>query len=372
MPPYGVAQQQGALRGDRQAVPVDRVERGERVAEDGEVLGPRRHPLVEVPAVDGGAGEGHVGQRLGLFEQVADQRVPQVLTGEADEVVVLLGRPAAARAAQGDDPPALLDGQQEARAAGPAVPPVGLDVDDREAVAGRGGGEIQAAGVRQARVDLASLCRGQAEGGQPVGGLGAAARGVDDQVRVEGPLGAVVGPDPYARDRGVRAGQAHRLRALDDLDPLVGQDPRADRRVQQVPAGQDHVVGLGPAPEPASCAQGDDVRRDRPPVRPGLPERPGDPGQQVLHGPRPARPEHVGVPCLRQSLAGSGSGGQRVALHDDDPVGDIGQRACREHAAVGSPQDDGGSGGGGAVSHARAFSLPGAAARERTASMWSR
>lgn len=333
------------MRRDRHTVPVDRVVRGQRVADDREPVGPAPRTLVVVAAVHGGPGEGDAGQRLGAREELPDHGMAQLLRGEPLEVALVGGRFAPSRARQHDHPAPVLDGQQKARPAGAPLARVGLHIDDGEAFPRALGSEVHPTGVRQAGVDLALLRCGEAECRQPLRCAGASSGGVDDQVGRQDGLVACGAADADSGDSGGGSFEAERLGTLDELDPVVAEDQRTDDRVEQVTADQDHVVGLVPATEPALGRQHDHVRRDREVAGAGFREPSGDTRQEFLDRPGTAGPQGVRVLGLGQVLAALGALGQGVPLDDRDDVRELGQGAGREHAGEAAAEDDGGSQG---------------------------
>lgn len=205
-----------------------------------------------VPAVDGRTRDHHVGQRLRLRDQLADDRVPQV-PGETLEGLGILGGFAAPGPREGDEPAVPLDRDQRRRPAGNRIARIGLDVhDDGEGAPEVLRGAEDPAGVHQARVDGPYGRPRHAEPGQPVRGVGGPAGGVDHQVRLHDPLLAAPLAHPDPGDAPRVTFQAQHLRTVDDGDPGQGPDGPADVPVQEVTAGDDHVVGgLRPAAEPA-------------------------------------------------------------------------------------------------------------------------
>src|SRR5690606_15707084 len=104
----------------------------------------------------------------------------------------------------------------------------------------RGDGRpVEPAGVGEAGVDAVLAQTGDAEAGQPLGGAGGAAGGVDDQVGGEFGRHAVGGADQHAGDLAGVTEQPDGPGAGADPDPRVLADPAPHHTVGQVTARGD-------------------------------------------------------------------------------------------------------------------------------------
>ena len=327
-----VVDRNGGERGDRHALAVHGVERAGRVAHDGEPRRPARQPVVAVADVVRAVVAPDRRHRLGVLQEPVDDRVGQA--GRERLVAARVGgRLVAARAADGHEPPVVLDRRHDAE---PALGRHGGDHEDELGLRLAGASE-HAGAVDDAGVDLLPLRAAVAEGLDPVRRRGPTAGCVDDEVGLEvldRPVAGPAGPQLDARHPGaaVIGGQADDLGAVAHLDVGDGQHPTANHRLDEVPAGADHGLALVGRGEPAVSDVGDDVLgRDQ--VRAGRDPLGGDAGQQALEGLATAALEPVRMPGLRHAGPAADAVGQVVPLDQRDLAGVACER--RRHGQAG-------------------------------------
>ncbi len=321
----------GAAGGGGHAVAVDGVEAGDGVAEGDEVLRPDGVALEVASPVGGAARALDGGERGGEADEFADEGVGQFF-GEGGEAGLVGGGFAAAGAGEGDDPLAVLDGQDEAEPAGLPGAVVAVDADHGERAGAAARGAVEPGGVGDAGVDDVLLRRGDVEGAEPLGEPGAAAGGVDDDVGREVGRGVPVEvADRDAGDAGGVAEQGDGLGPGPERDAGVGEGEVADGPVEERAAGGEEELGLGESLLPAVGGQRDHVPVDADALGARGLEPFGGAGQQGLDEPRAAGPQEVGVAGLGQPFAVLGAVGELVALDDGDPVEMPPQHACCQH-----------------------------------------
>ncbi len=190
---------------------------------------------------------------------------------------------------------------------------------------------VAARRVPQLGLDHGGLGSGQPQVGQPVRQPGAPARGVDDEVRLEG---AAAGP--HHEPAGPAAAQGLNTLAQAEPDRGDGPQPRAHDLLQHRSAGGDGLVGVGGDRHPAVLAEpGQLTGPDR--VAAAGQQVVADPGQQGLDGLQATVQQDVRLTALRDAVAGAGVGGQRVPLDHRHVVARASRRRCSQQTGEAGP-----------------------------------
>ena len=325
-------------RGHRHALPVDRVERADRIAGDYQPGREPAQPVVPPPQVGREPVRADVVERAG-----GGDRGEHVQRGnaarEGQESVRVRRRVMTGIPGQGQDPAVVFLGEQ-----GQGGRPGGLGADqDQLGLAQRAGGQPQVtAGVLDVDPDLLLGRRVVAHLRQPRWSPPAAAGRISDQVGCYFFFPAAGRPHPDAGDPvpGRRGDQPGHRAPVRDRDVVQGPDPAADLAFEIWPAGQVARVA-------AVTVQAQQMTPDREQQLPGTGEHrhPSDrqvgqqSREQLLQDLRAARQQHVRMPALRNPLPVCRALRQQVAVDNRHPLVGIRQHPGRQQPAHAGPKD---------------------------------
>ncbi len=259
--------------------------------------------------------------------------------GEVEERVVVRRGFGTAHADHRRRPPAVLHRQQHA--AGGVPGDVGDHDDARGTAVPLGRRAEQPGGVGGARVDHLVGDRRQSDPRQPGLDVRRAAGGRHHEARPDrrGPARTALA-HPGARHPLRVAEQALHLGVRQQAHPRVPQDLAAYHPVEQVaPAGHHELLVPHPG-QPAELGQEGHVAGSAQQLGTRLgPGRQGA-GQQLFDRTGTGAHQQVRLAGLGQPLAGFGTVGRDVALHDGHGVHVLGQHLCRQHAGEPAAEDE--------------------------------
>ena len=301
-------------------LPVDRVERAERIAEDEVAVREARDPLVVASQPRGDMVRVDGGGWLRLLEKLAKLRHREGLR-EADEAVRVRRWVVATPAPELHQQRLVVGGEHDPHPPSPWR--LGEDGERQPTDIKASRKAIDPRRVANAHLDLSLRHPREAGVDEPPRRTGAATATIDDQVcldllRLRGAL--VLTPDPRHPVGRAIDEQACDVAIIEHFDVGPGAHTAPDRRLEDHPVGQvegdaDAIAGLPhPVVKPANVARR--VDRDRPRrahVR-------GDVWEELGDDRRPRCQEDMGVAGLRSALPADRPIVEIVALDDQDPL----------------------------------------------------
>ncbi len=330
----------GAERAAGHALPVDRVEAAERVAEDGEPLGHARETLVATPAIRREAVQGDRRGRLGVADRVVENRRVEA-PRELEERLVGAARMVAEPADQRHHPAVAFDRKQHAEAGARR-----RRVDHETAPVGVVTRGVLVAAARVADVDAQLGLLGSRPTGarEPLRHARSPPARVDDEVGGEGLLLAAVAAPAHPDAGDVTALVDHHVAGVavvEDADAVERGDAPAHVPVEKRPALAEHLAAARKARLPVAEVEPARVGRHVDARRPAAHELVADAGKVRGEDALALLEEHVHVTRLRNAFPRRARHGFAVALDDGHRLEVIRQHAGGEQAREAAADDDG-------------------------------